>query len=66
MPFNWTVERERQMLLLAIGEANLRPTQETWAIVAKHLGPGITPSAVRCVGVQPIACELSICVLLFL
>ena len=60
MPFNWTVERERQMLLLAIGEANLRPTQETWAIVAKHLGEGITPSAVRCVGVEPIVCKISI------
>lgn len=47
MPFNWTVERERQMLLLAICEANLKPTMETWSIVAKILGEGITPSAVR-------------------
>jgi hypothetical protein len=36
------------MLLLAICEANLKPTMETWAIVAKILGGGITPSAVRC------------------
>src|ERR1700734_1496828 len=56
MPFNWTVERERQMLLLAICEANLKPTMETWSIVAKILGENITPSAVR----WDASCRLSL------
>jgi len=56
MPFNWTVERERQMLLLAICEANLKPTMETWSIVAKILGEDITPSAVR----WDASCRLSL------
>ena len=58
--FNWTVERERHMLLLAICEANLKPTMETWAIVAKILGGGISPSAVRCGRILSIISELSI------
>jgi hypothetical protein len=60
MPFSWTVERERQMLLLAICEANLKPTMETWAIVAKILGGGITPSAVRCARLCAMARQLPI------
>ena len=60
MKFNWTAERERQMLLLAIAEANLRPTIETWSIVAKILGEGITPSAVRCDNIVLITFELSV------
>jgi len=47
MPFTWTAERERQMLLLAISEADLKPTTQTWVIVAGILGEGLTPSAVR-------------------
>lgn len=38
---------ERQMLLLAITKANLKPTSETWVAVASLLGNGLTPSAVR-------------------
>ena len=60
MPFNWTVERERQMLLLAICEANLKPTMETWSIVARILGGDISPSAVRCGSFLPIVVEFSI------
>jgi len=44
------------MLLLAICEANLKPTMETWSIVAKILGEDITPSAVR----WDASCRLSL------
>lgn len=49
MPYTWTAERERRMLLLAISSANLRPSAETWAHVANLLGEGLSASAVRCV-----------------
>ncbi|KAL2423899.1 hypothetical protein ABEF95_009560 [Exophiala dermatitidis] len=45
MPYQWTAERERRMLLLAISSANLRPSADTWATVAALLGEGLTPSA---------------------
>lgn len=47
MPYNWTPERERQMLLLAISSANLRPSGDTWSAVAGLMGGGLTPSAIR-------------------
>lgn len=47
MPYQWNAERERQMLLLAISRANLRPSADTWSAVAALLGGGLTPSAVR-------------------
>ena len=47
MPYQWTAERERRMLLLAISSANLRPSSDTWTTVAALLGDGLTPSAVR-------------------
>ena len=46
MPYNWTAQSERQMLLTAITEADLKPTQKTWAMVAEILGQGLTSSAV--------------------
>ena len=46
--FSWTVENERNMLLLAISKADLKPSVATWTIVAEILGGEITPSAVRC------------------
>jgi hypothetical protein len=48
MPFDWTAERERLMLLMAIQEANLKPNMQLWSSVATNLGGGLTPSAVRC------------------
>jgi hypothetical protein len=48
MPFDWTAERERLMLLMAIQQANLKPTKQLWSSVATSLGGGLTPSAVRC------------------
>jgi hypothetical protein len=48
MPFDWTAERERLMLLMAIQEANVKPTKQLWSTVAANLGGGLTPSAVRC------------------
>jgi hypothetical protein len=48
MPFDWTAERERSMLLMAIQEANVKPTKQLWSTVAANLGGGLTPSAVRC------------------
>lgn len=47
MPYQWNAERERQMLLLAISRANLRPSADTWTAVAALLGGGLSPSAVR-------------------
>jgi hypothetical protein len=47
MPFDWTAERERSMLLMAIQEANVKPTKQLWSTVAANLGGGLTPSAVR-------------------
>jgi hypothetical protein len=47
MPYQWTAERERQMLLLAISRANLRPSADTWTAVAGLLGGGLSASAVR-------------------
>ncbi|KEF53550.1 uncharacterized protein A1O9_10525 [Exophiala aquamarina CBS 119918] len=46
MPYQWTAERERQMLLLAISRANLRPSADTWTAVAALLGGGLSASAV--------------------
>ncbi|KAK5047160.1 hypothetical protein LTR84_007103 [Exophiala bonariae] len=46
MPYQWTAERERQMLLLAISRANLRPSADTWTAVAGLLGGGLSASAV--------------------
>ncbi|OAP57774.1 hypothetical protein AYL99_08512 [Fonsecaea erecta] len=46
MPYQWTAERERRMLLCAISSANLRPSADTWQQVATLLGEGLTPSAV--------------------
>ncbi|OAG45144.1 hypothetical protein AYO21_00492 [Fonsecaea monophora] len=46
MPYQWTAERERRMLILAISAANLRPSADTWQRVAALLGEGLTPSAV--------------------
>ncbi|EXJ93697.1 hypothetical protein A1O1_02089 [Capronia coronata CBS 617.96] len=46
MPYQWTAERERRMLLFAISSANLRPSADTWAAVAALLGEGLTASAV--------------------
>ncbi|KIX08927.1 uncharacterized protein Z518_00005 [Rhinocladiella mackenziei CBS 650.93] len=46
MPYQWTAERERRMLLLAISSANLRPSTDTWTTVAALLGEGLTASAV--------------------
>jgi hypothetical protein len=48
MPFVWTAETERLMLLMAIQEANVKPTKQLWSTVAANLGGGLTPSAVRC------------------
>ena len=36
------------MLLMAIQEANVKPTKQLWSSVAVSLGGGLTPSAVRC------------------
>jgi hypothetical protein len=47
MPYQWNAERERQMLLLAISRANLRPSADTWTAVSALLGGGLTASAVR-------------------
>ncbi|KIV93541.1 hypothetical protein PV10_04751 [Exophiala mesophila] len=46
MPYQWNAERERQMLLLAISRANLRPSADTWTVVAALLGGGLSASAV--------------------
>ncbi|KIW28972.1 uncharacterized protein PV07_04823 [Cladophialophora immunda] len=46
MPYQWTAERERRMLLFAISSANLRPSADTWQRVASLLGEGLTASAV--------------------
>ncbi|KAK5270360.1 hypothetical protein LTR99_005744 [Exophiala xenobiotica] len=46
MPYQWNAARERQMLLLAISSANLRPSADTWTKVASLLGEGLTASAV--------------------
>ena len=54
MPFDWTAERERLMLLMAIQEANVKPTKQLWSTVAANLGGGLTPSAVRCDPVNEI------------
>jgi hypothetical protein len=35
------------MLLMAIQEANVKPTKQLWSTVAANLGGGLTPSAVR-------------------
>ena len=48
MPFVWTAETERLMLLMAIQEANVKPTKQLWSTVAANLGGGLSPSAVRC------------------
>jgi hypothetical protein len=47
MPYQWSAEKERKMLLLAICSANLRPSADTWQRVAALLGEGLTASAVR-------------------
>ena len=47
MPYQWSAEKERRMLLLAISSANLRPSADTWQRVAGLLGEGLTASAVR-------------------
>ena len=54
MPFDWTAESERLMLLMAIQEANIKPTKQLWSTVAANLGGGLTPSAVRCAPVNGI------------
>jgi hypothetical protein len=36
------------MLLMAIQQANLKPTMQLWSSVAASLGGGLSPSAVRC------------------
>ncbi|KAJ9644255.1 uncharacterized protein PV06_05236 [Exophiala oligosperma] len=46
MPYHWTAERERRMLLLAIASAKLKPSAGTWTKVAQLLGEGLTASAV--------------------
>ncbi|KIW13747.1 hypothetical protein PV08_08938 [Exophiala spinifera] len=46
MPYQWTPERERRMLLVAIASANLKPSADTWTKVSQLLGGGLTPSAV--------------------
>ncbi|EXJ91517.1 hypothetical protein A1O3_00065 [Capronia epimyces CBS 606.96] len=46
MPYQWTAERERRMLLLAISRTNLRPSADTWEAVAALLGEGLSASAV--------------------
>lgn len=47
MPFNWSEQAERNMLLLAICAADLKPTSSTWAMVAERMGGGLNASAVR-------------------
>ncbi|KIW68082.1 hypothetical protein PV04_04050 [Phialophora macrospora] len=46
MPYQWTAEKERKMLLLAISAANLRPSTVIWQRVADRLGGGLTASAI--------------------
>jgi hypothetical protein len=57
MPFDWTAEKERLMLLMAIQEANVKPTKQLWSTVAAKLGGGLSPSAVRYDPVNEIRCN---------
>ncbi|KKY28448.1 hypothetical protein UCRPC4_g00616 [Phaeomoniella chlamydospora] len=46
MPFSWTVDAERQMLFLVIGNMASNPSRETFQKVADTLGGGLNCSAV--------------------
>ena len=47
MPYIWSPEAERALLLAAIQEADLKPSKTVWANVATALGGGLTAGAVR-------------------
>jgi len=48
MPFNWESESERALLIFAITIVDVKPTTETWKVVAEKLGGGLNGNACRC------------------
>ena len=47
MPYTWTPDAERALLLAAIQEADVKPSKGVRANVATALGGGLTAGAVR-------------------
>ena len=50
MPFTWTPESERNLLLVAISQGNVQPGQALWNAMIQALGNGVTDRAVRYLG----------------
>lgn len=47
MPFRWTPDSERAMLVHVIATADIKPTTEVWNDVAQRIGGGLNGNAVR-------------------
>ena len=47
MPFAWTPEDERVLLLVAISQGNVQPGATLWNAMIQALGDGVTDRAVR-------------------
>ena len=47
MPFSWTPENERTLLLVAISQGNVQPGAPLWNAMIQALGNGVTDRAVR-------------------
>ncbi len=47
MPFTWSLETERTLLLVAVSQGNVQPGSALWNAMIQALGDGVTDRAVR-------------------